>query len=115
RQDEQVEVSGLTTPVVRVVDVTDETNPVELGAKVEPISRGSYLVKATVADVGERVLLVVGDRAYQQAQVVPQVASSWHLPNQGADVVMLTTASLRGALEPLVGLRKQQGYAVAVV
>ncbi|MFL6214874.1 MAG: C25 family cysteine peptidase [Blastocatellia bacterium] len=114
RQDEQVQVSGFTTAVVRVMDVTDETNPVELGAKVELVNR-SYRVTATVADVGERVLLVVGDRAYQQAQVVPQVASSWHVASQGADVVMVTTASLRGALEPLVGLRKQQGYAVAVV
>ncbi len=114
QQDEQVQVSGFTTPVVRVFDVTDESSPVELGAKVEAAG-GGYRVTATAQEVGERVLLVVGERAYQQAQVVAQAASSWHAASQGADVVMVVGAGLRSALEPLVALRKQQGYAVAVV
>jgi hypothetical protein len=114
RQDEQVQVSGFTTAAVRVFDVTEEANPLELGAKVEAAGPG-YRVTAAAQEVGERVLLVVGERAYQQAQVVQQVGTSWHAANQGADVVMVVGAGLRGAVEPLVGLRKQQGYAVAVV
>jgi hypothetical protein len=113
RQDEQVQVTGFTTAVVRVFDVTDESSPVELGAKVDLLNR-SYRVKATSQEVGERVLLVVGERAYQQATVVQQKPSNWHASNQGADVVMVVHASLRSAIEPLVRLRKQQGYAVAV-
>jgi hypothetical protein len=115
RQGEQVQVSGFTTAAVRVMDVTDEANPVELGAKVELANR-SYVATATAQDAGERVLLFVGDKAIAKtAQVAQQVGSSWHLSSQGADVVMLTHASLRSAVGPLAELRKQQGYAVAVV
>jgi hypothetical protein len=115
RQGEQVQVSGFTTAAVRVMDVTDEANPVELGAKVELANR-SYVATATPQEAGERVLLFVGDKAIAKAaQVVQQVGSSWHLSSQGADVVMLTHASLRSAVGPLAELRKQQGYAVAVV
>jgi hypothetical protein len=62
------------------------------------------------------VVLAVGDAVVEHAaQVVAQVPSRWHEAGQGADVVIITYTSLRGALEPLLQLRKQQGYAVAVV
>jgi hypothetical protein len=112
---EAVQVEGFTTAAVRVFDVTDEANPVELSSPVEAVGK-SYRVTIVAQEAGERVLLAVGEKAYgQAAQVVAQVATSWHQPSQGADVVMITHGSLRSALEPLVQMRKGQGYAVAVV
>jgi autotransporter-associated beta strand protein len=112
---EAVRVSGFTTPGVRVFDLTDEANPTELKSDVE-LQGKLYRATAVAQGGGERVLLAVSDKALERAaQVTPQVPSSWHLASQGADVVMLTHGSLRSALEPLVQLRKQQGYAVGVV
>jgi Peptidase family C25 len=112
---EAVQVSGFTTPGVRVFDLTDEANPTELKSDVE-LQDKLYRVTVVPQGGGERVLLAVSDKALERAaQVVPQVPSSWHVASQGADVVMITHGSLRSALEPLLQVRKQQGYAVAVV
>ncbi len=112
---EAVQVSGFTTPEVRVFDITDETSPVELKGVVE-LQEKLYRVTVVPQASGERVLLAVTDSGLERAaQVKPQVGSSWHLASQGADVVMVVHGSLRGALEPLLQMRKQQGYAVAVV
>src|SRR2546423_269366 len=112
---ELVQVSGFTTSGVRVFDLTDEQNPVELKPLVEAEGK-TYRATVAPQEGGERVLLALSDKGYGQgAQVVAQQPSAWHDANQGADVVMITHGSLRPALEPLVGLRKQQGYQAAVV
>jgi autotransporter-associated beta strand protein len=112
---EMVQVTGFTTAGVRVFDLTDEQNPVELKALVEMEGK-TYRATVAPQEAGERVLLALSDKGYGQgAQVVAQQPSAWHEAGQGADVVMITHGSLRPALEPLVGLRKQQGYQVAVV
>jgi Peptidase family C25 len=114
-QGEAVQVAGFTTAAVRVFDVTDEANPSELRSQIEANGK-SYRVTVVPQDAGERVLLALGDKAYTTvSQITPQTPSSWHLPTQGADVVLMTHASLRGAFDPLVQLRKSQGYAVALV
>jgi hypothetical protein len=112
---EAVQVGGFTTAAVRVFDITDETNPLEMQGEVEG-QAGQYRATVTAPGSGERVLLAVCDEAVEHvAQVVAQAPSRWHDANQGADVVIITHGSLRGALEPLLQLRKQQGYAVTVV
>lgn len=112
---EAVQVTGFTTANVRVFDITDESNPTELQSLVEMQGAG-YQATVVAQAAGERVLLAVGDEALERgAQVLAQVGSNWHQPNQGADVLIITHGSLRGALEPLLQMRKQQGYAVAVV
>ena len=108
-------VGGGTTRFqpVYVGDVADAV----VAALERPEAEGKTY-RATVApqEGGERVLLALSDKGYGQgAQVVAQQPSAWHDASQGADVVMITHGSLRPALEPLVGLRKQQGYQVAVV
>jgi len=112
---EAVQVTGFTTAGVRVFDITDESNPTELKSQVEGQGQ-EYRVTVVAQAAGERVLLAVSDQMVERAaQVVAQVPSSWHVASQGADVVIITHGSLRGALEPLLQMRKQQGYAVAVV
>ncbi len=112
---ELLQVSGFTTAGIRVFDITDEQNPVELKAQVDAEGK-SYRAQVAAQEGGERVLLAVSDKGYGQgAQVVAQTPSSWHDAGQGADVLMITHASLRSALDPLVELRRQQGYQVAVV
>src|SRR5262249_20781444 len=75
-----------------------------------------YRVTVTPAEAGERMLLMVVEKGYERAAgVVAQTGSNWHDASQGADVVMVAHASVKAALEPLVQLRRQQGYAVAVV
>ncbi|MFL6273585.1 MAG: C25 family cysteine peptidase [Blastocatellia bacterium] len=112
---EMVQVSGFTTPGVRVFDVTDEMNPVELKGLIEADGK-SYRVTVAAQEAGERVLLAISDKGYGQgAQVLQQTPSNWHEVKDGADVLMITHSSLQAALDPLVSLRKEQGYTVAVV
>src|SRR5205085_2518522 len=98
---EMVQVSGFTTAGVRVFDLTDEQNPVELKPLVEAEGK-TYRATVAPQESGERVLLALSDKGYGQgAQVVAQQPSAWHDASQGADVVMITHGSLRPALEPL--------------
>src|SRR5581483_8740711 len=98
-----------------VFDITDEQTPVELKAQVDAEGK-TFRAQVAPQEGGERVLLAVSDKGYGQgAQVVAQTPSSWHEVSPGADVLMITHASLRSALDPLVELRRQQGYVVAVV
>jgi hypothetical protein len=41
--------------------------------------------------------------------------STWHAPQAGSDIVMITHPSFAGALQPLVKLRQSQGKSVSVV
>src|SRR5204862_277177 len=79
---ELVQVSGFTTAGVRVFDLTDEQNPVELKPLVEAEGK-TYRATVAPQESGERLLLALSDKGYGQgAQVVAQQPSAWHDASQ---------------------------------
>jgi hypothetical protein len=111
-------ISGFTNPNVRVLDISDTSAPFELKASVSP-DAGAYavLVDAKQASaLNPRTLLAIaGGQARQVDAVRANVPSALWTKKTGADYVLITTAELLPAFEPLAQLRRNQGMAVAVV
>jgi hypothetical protein len=111
-------ISGFTNPNVRVLDISDTSAPFELKASVSP-DAGAYavLVDAKQASaLNPRTLLAIaGGQARQVDAVRANVPSALWTKKTGADYVLITTAELLPAFEPLAQLRRNQGMAVALV
>lgn len=68
-----------------------------------------------VAVQEEQTVTAVGPTGYQSADIQPMRASNWRSPDNGADLLIVTTDALAPALEPLVAARQAEGLRVAVV
>jgi hypothetical protein len=111
-------VSGFTNPNVRVFDVSNTSAPVELKAAVVPEGSGyAALVEVKQAStLSQRTLLgIAGGPARQVDSIRANVPSALWSQNAGANYVLITTAELKSAVEPLAQLRRSQGLTVAVV
>lgn len=60
-------------------------------------------------------LVVIGPNGYLQANLQPVRASDWRSPDNGADLLIVTTDALAPALQPLVEARQAEGLRVVVV
>lgn len=112
---DELVIVGFTNSQVRVVDVTDPQNPAELVGKVVAGSSG-YTVNVTPQEKGIRKLLAFTDsRAEAAYEVKANQASEWSGAHNGADYLVLTHEKFAVSLEPLLALRKSQGFITAVV
>ncbi|MFL6277241.1 MAG: C25 family cysteine peptidase [Blastocatellia bacterium] len=110
-----IQISGFLRPAVRLFDITDASNPVEIQGQVEA-DGNSYRLTAALPSGGPRQLYAISERAVQHpAQVITQRPSTWNRAANGADLIIISHASLISSLEPLKQLRLSQGYSVAVV
>jgi hypothetical protein len=106
-------ISGFTTPMIRVIDITDRQMPVELAGQVDEADDG-YAV--TVAVSGGRQLLALTDAQIKRpAAITANQVSSLRQPLNGADLLILTRRDYFTALGPLVGLRQSQKLSVALI
>jgi CSLREA domain-containing protein len=113
-----VRVEGFTTPDVRVVDVTDPSRVEELLVAVEPVVAGGFAATVTprAGVFGPRQLLAfTGARVGEVADARANAPSRLTSATNAADYLVITRASLRDALAPLVTRRSAEGLAVAVV
>jgi len=94
----------------RILDVTDENAVFEIGTSA--VVNPSFRVDGAG---GRRLLALAEDGVSGPASLRIDEPSTWASPSNGADIVILTSAGLKPALEPLVALRKKEGYSVAVV
>jgi Peptidase family C25 len=111
-------ISGFTNPNVRVLDISDANSPFELKAAVSP-DAGGYAVmvesKQASALSTRTLLAIAGSQSRAVDSVRANVPSAWWAQKAGANYVLLTTADLATALEPLAQMRRSQGMTVAVV
>ncbi|HXG65037.1 MAG TPA: C25 family cysteine peptidase, partial [Blastocatellia bacterium] len=111
----KVTVGGLSTPALRVLDITDPADVAELSGKVEAQGTG-YGVTFAAARAGQRTVLVVGEDRFQRpAAIAANQPSNLRDANHEADLVILTPREFFPAVEPLRAHRQGQGLAVAVV
>jgi uncharacterized repeat protein (TIGR01451 family) len=110
-----VHISGFSSPQLRMFDITDPLNIVELAGKVDTQS-GSYGISAIIpaaAPYTRTILALADDRLASPA------ALTHHLPasnsRAGAEIVMITHPDFAANLEPLVRLRESQGHRVAII
>jgi hypothetical protein len=99
---------------VRVLDVTNSNAPRELQAGVTQEGAG-YAVSVTVPDFGTRKLYAFTDDLFERpAGVAANQPSTWNRPGS-ADILMIGHGKFLKSLQPLLTLRRQQKYEVAVI
>ncbi len=110
---QSVSLSGFTTDDIRVFDITEPEATHELMGTITA-DRDGYRVSIAPQYPGERTLLAIGsDESKSPLELRANVASTWHRPDQGADLVIIAHRTFLNSVIPLQTLREQQGWAVA--
>ena len=112
--NQQVSIGGFTNGQIRVIDVTGST-AVEISATVKHQKDGYGITFGVPGSSEHRLLAFAEDRVEQPAAITPNLQSSWHQTNNGADLAIITRRDFATALAPLVALRQSQGLSVAVI
>jgi hypothetical protein len=108
---QKVTVSGFSGSAIHVIDIT---NP--LSVSLVPASVSAGAVSFVPAGGGTRTLLAVSSSQFASpASITANHPSSWHSAQEGGDMVIISHASLLGAVAPLAALRQSQGHTVKVI
>ena len=113
-----VQIGNFQETSVRVFDLTNAAQPVELATRMVAGGGGAYAAQVQVpfAPSGRHVLMALGSSQIAQAAgFVANQPSQWHIPQVGSDVVMITHPAFADALAPLADVRRQQGHTVSLV
>jgi MYXO-CTERM domain-containing protein len=111
----QIAIAGFSSADVRVMDVTDPSNPVELVTGVSAVGSTYTVTVNTPPDTAWPSLYAfTGAAALAPASVAPSRPSSWTDPRAG-ELVILSHALFLDALAPLVAARRQQGWSVQLI
>lgn len=108
-------ITGFSTADVRVLDITDPAQPVEVESKMTA-SGGSYTLTVLPHERGDRVLYATSTGlATAPAAIKANASSSLSSRQNRADFVIVTHPSFAGTLAPLVAQRQAQGLATVLV
>lgn len=105
--------AGFSSPDVRVVDVTNPAQPVELLGTVVPAPSG-HAVSVRSLPGSRTVFAFAGSRVRRPDSIVVNQPSSLRSAN-GADLLIVAPKDLIPSLAPLVAARQAEGLTVAVV
>ena len=111
---QQVTMRGFTSTDIRVMDVTDPSNPSQLIGTVDAGKPGAS-VTVTAVGPGPRALLAFTGAAGLSPDAKANIPSSLRQPAPGSDYVMITTRDLTPSVTPLKSLRESQGLSVSLV
>jgi MYXO-CTERM domain-containing protein len=108
-------VAGFSSSAVRVIDLTDANNPLELAVSVG-FDGATYVVSLdTPSGTEPRTLYAFADEAVGAADsVTANHPSTWSEPKDG-ELVILSHAQFIDSLRPLVDRRTREGWSVALV
>jgi len=112
---EDITISGFRSPGIRVVDITEPSNVVEVLGKAQ-VQKEGYCFRFRVPGMGERTLLAFTiEKVKLIDEVVLNQPSSWSQSSSGYDFVMISHREFMEALKPLKQLREFQGLSVALI
>jgi hypothetical protein len=112
----RVTVSGFASPSIHVVDITNTCAVKELSGAVSTDASGSSSITVGVTVQGERTLLAYSDAtAAVPAYIEPNTPSTWHLPTEAHDYVIITHRDFADAVQPLIERRTQEGHNAATI
>jgi hypothetical protein len=105
-------LEGFSDGSVRVFDITDPHEPIELAGTVA-FQGGSYVVSLQMVHPGTRTLLALTDsRIKSPASISLNTVSKWGTKKNKADLVIISRSEFFSSLEPLKVLRESQGLRV---
>jgi hypothetical protein len=108
-------VNGFSHSNIRVFDITESNEVIEVIGKVESAREG-YSISFRVLEHGERTLLALtDDRAKNPIEIVSNRPSEWHQEKGGYDLIIISHRDFLNSLHPLKQLRVSQGLRVALI
>jgi Peptidase family C25 len=108
-------IEGFSNSQISVVDISDP-EAVTLVPGTITQQAGSYGVTIVPQGGGTRILLAfTSAQDAQPASITANHPSSWHAPQTGFDMVMISHANFVPSLGPLVTYHQGQGLKVAVI
>ena len=113
----QVQIGGFTNPAVRLFDITDTQNILELNGKITSNS-GTYTISAAVpagSPYTRTILAFAPDALSAPSSLAPYTPAFLERQRAGADIIIITHPNFASHLSPLVQLRSAQGYKVLPV
>ncbi|NOZ78467.1 MAG: hypothetical protein GXP48_04660, partial [Acidobacteria bacterium] len=114
----KVHITGFSKPGIRLFDVTNPRDPVEIQGTVTREGAG-WSIEADVdgeAGGAPRALYAVASTGIAApASIEANVPSAWYRAQNHADMVIITNRSLRDAAERLATYRTKHGLETAVV
>lgn len=109
-------IDGFTNGSIRVVDITNPSEPHELKGQIVESKGGGFAVTVHVTDSGTRTLMAFTDaQSKRPASITVNRASNWRDKNHRADLLIISHRAFVVSLAPLAALRKKQGFAVEAV
>ena len=112
---EEVTIEGFNSDDVRVVDITSPNLPIEVVGTVKQQVSG-YSITVVAPGTGKRSLLAFTTETVKRpAAIRPDQPSTLRQKANGANLVIITTQTLRDSLEPLKALRQSQELSVSIV
>jgi hypothetical protein len=112
--NQRVTVDGFSNDQIRVVDVTNANEPVELKARVVRAG-SSYSAVVSTEGEGERRLLAFTTQRVEEVSATARQLSNWKDYSEGADYVIITRREFVDSLKPLAALRQSNGLRVAMI
>jgi hypothetical protein len=109
--NEQVKISGFTSPSIRVVDVTDRNKPLEIAGTVKKQEDRYAIGFATPAGSHRRLLVFTNELA----PVSLTLNQSSRLRDTNADFIVISPGGFASSLRPLIALRERERLSVALV
>jgi hypothetical protein len=108
-------VNGFSNPKIRVFDITEPNDPVEVIGKVES-QKGGYAISFRVPGHEQRILLAIAEEKVKSpGKITPNQSSSWYQSKDGYDLVIVTHRDFFDTLQPLQKLRESQGLKVGLI
>ncbi|HVZ73505.1 MAG TPA: C25 family cysteine peptidase [Polyangia bacterium] len=107
-------IGGFSTSDVRVIDVTDEANPVELSVTISASTPFGALVDLPDDGALHTVYAFTAAHVGAPARVVADAPSTWGTSHDG-DLLVLSNAAFLASVQPLVDRRRQEGWSVQLV
>ena len=110
----EVQITGFTNPGVRLFDITNPLNIVELTGTVSTQSGVSTIAAAIPGGAPQTrtILAVAQDTLSVPSSLTAYAPSFLEDQRSGADIVIITYPDFASHLAPLVRLHSQQGYKV---
>ena len=109
--NQQVKISGFTSPSIRVVDVTDRNKQLEIAGTVKKQEDRYAIAFATPAGGNRRLLVFTNELA----PVSLTLNQSSKLRATNAEFIVISPGGFASTLRPLISLRERERLSVALV
>ena len=109
-------ITGFNSALIRVIDVTNASDPQELAGRIDEQKSGGFSVTVNPrGDLPRTILSFTSDQIKRPAAITLNQPSNWRSSDHTADLLIISNRAFISSLAPLKTLRQKQGYAVEIV